>query len=69
MTTEMGKRLRTMREEHNLTQQELANKLGIAREQITRYEIGSKLPSLLIAIQLSDALGCSLDYLVGRRCS
>ncbi|MDE6724735.1 MAG: helix-turn-helix domain-containing protein, partial [Ruminiclostridium sp.] len=67
--TEMGKRLRTMREERHLTQQELANRLGIAREQVTRYETGTKIPPLLIAIQISDVLGCSLDYLVGRRCN
>ena len=69
MTTEMRKRLRTMREEHNLTQQELANKLGIARELITRYETGTKFPTLLTAIQISDIFDCSLDQLVGRRCS
>ncbi len=69
MTTEMGKRLRTMREEQHLTQQELANKLGIGRDLVSRYEMGTKLPTLLVAIQISDVLDCSLDYLVGRKCS
>lgn len=69
MTNEMGKRLKTLREEKSMTQQDLANQLGIAREQVTRFESGTKYPSWLIAIQISDILDCSLDYLAGRRCS
>lgn len=65
----IGKRLRQLRENSGLTQPELAEKLGVNQSTITRYENGTKIPTLPVAIQMADIFGCSLDSLVERRCS
>lgn len=65
----IGKRLRQLRENSGLTQPELAAKLGINQSNIVRYENGTKIPTLPVAIQIADIFGCSLDSLVERRCS
>lgn len=41
----IGERLRAFREEHGLSQRDIAERAGMAREQITRFEKGT-LPSL-----------------------
>lgn len=65
----IGKRLRQLREDSGLTQPELAGKLGVNQSNIVRFENDTKVPTLLLAIQIADIFDCSLDTLVGRRCS
>ncbi len=64
----MGKHLKQLRENSGLTQPELAEKLGVKQAMISRMENDTKVPPLLLAIQIADVLDCSLDKLVGRRC-
>lgn len=65
----MGKQLKQLREDSGLTQPELAEKLGITQAMVTRIENDTKTPSLPLTIQIADVFDCSLDQLVGRRCS
>lgn len=58
--------LKTLRKEHCLTQQELAEKSGISRSNINTWESGKSLPLPDGLIALADAFGCSVDYLLGR---
>jgi transcriptional regulator with XRE-family HTH domain len=55
--------LKTIRKARNLTQQQLADILGIEQPSIQRYESGRS-PSLAQAIEIADALGVSLNELV-----
>lgn len=48
----------------NLTQQELADKCGVARPMITGIETGVKNPSASLLAVLATVLGCSIDDLV-----
>ena len=59
-------RIRDKRTEAGLTQRELAEKAGIARELIARAETGTSVPDISTLIKIADALGCQLDELVGR---
>lgn len=65
----MGKQLSQLRENSGLTQTELAEKLGVNQAMISRMEKDTKAPSLALTIQIADLFNCSLDQLVGRRCS
>lgn len=47
-----------------LTQQELADKIGVARSIETRYELGDKTPPLATLIRLADVLDCTVNDLV-----
>jgi transcriptional regulator with XRE-family HTH domain len=68
MSTEnvFGKRLKERRELKNMSKQELADAVGVSRPNILFYEDGRNDPSLKIAGKLADALGVTLDYLMGR---
>ena len=59
-------RIRELREDHDQTQQTIANKLYMQREQYRRYETGEREIPLNIAILLADLYNVSLDYLAGR---
>lgn len=48
--------LRDLRENAHLTQQELADKVGITRSQICMIEIGKSKPSIELAKKLGEAL-------------
>ena len=58
--------VRWHRTDAQFTQAELAERAGLAFETISRVESGREPPSLRTAISLADALGISLDAVVGR---
>ena len=61
---EFPERLTVLRKERGLTQQALADAVGLAVLQIRRYEGGTSQPTLGIIRKLSIALGISADMLV-----
>lgn len=63
----IGANLRRLREGLGLSQGQLSAMLGHERQsRLCRWEMGDGTPSLPAAIALADALGVSLDELVGR---
>lgn len=62
MNESIGAKLRTLRKERKLTQQELADRLGIKRPSISNYEIGRRTPSLKELRRFSEFFGVGLDY-------
>lgn len=62
---DFGLRLKTLREINKLTQAQLAVRVGVRTETITRYENNTKVPSLYRAAKLVRVLHGSLDYLMG----
>lgn len=61
------KRLRDMREDHDMTQAQVAEVLGIQQTVYSRYERGFQTIPLEHLIALADLYQVSLDYLVGRK--
>ena len=59
-------RIKFLREELNMTQQELANKLNGAKSTVAMYEKGDRKPSMEILLKLSDIFDCSIDYILGK---
>jgi transcriptional regulator with XRE-family HTH domain len=59
-------RIKILREELNMTQQELADKLGGAKSSVAMYENEDRKPSLEILIKLSEIFDCSIDYILGK---
>lgn len=58
-------RLRDLRKNANLTQLELADKIGRTPGQVSKYELDSGEPGLDILVKLGDIFDVSVDYLVG----
>ena len=59
------KRLRDLREDNDKTQTEIAEILGILRQQYARYETGQQEMPMHHFITLSRYYGVSLDYMAG----
>lgn len=58
-------RLKELREEKGLTQEELALMLGLKRQSISNYENGGRQPDYNTLIKIADFFGVTVDYLVG----
>ena len=62
---EFGHRLMVCRNDRKLSQDELAVKSGVSKDNIARYETGLNKPGLDKAYALAAALDVTLDELVG----
>ncbi len=49
-----GTFLKELRKEKNITQEELAEKMGVSRRTVSRWETGSNMPDMDILIDISD---------------
>ena len=60
---EIGKRIKALRKEHGLTQEQLAEQLGVAANTIARIETGNRGISIDLAIELVVRFETTLDYI------
>ncbi|MCR4561868.1 MAG: helix-turn-helix domain-containing protein [Bacilli bacterium] len=60
-------RLRELRNKSGLTQNEIANKLGVSGQTILNWENGIYEPKINQLIQLADLFNVSVDYLIERK--
>lgn len=60
----LGEMIRSKREERNMTQQELADRLYVTRQTVSRWESGSRCPDLIMSKKIADIFGLTLDELV-----
>lgn len=59
-------RIRDMREDHDMTQREIAQFLGITQSVYSKYEAGSVTIPATTIDKLADLYKTSADYLMGR---
>lgn len=62
---EFGNRLRQLRKDRKLTQQQLAELIGVKNSVISFYEVGERTPSPDVLRKLALALHVTADYLLG----
>ena len=62
---DFGLRIRELREQHKLSQEQLGWKVGRSKSVISSYENNIKVPPLDILTQMAVVFNVSLDYLVG----
>lgn len=60
----IGAFLRDLRKEHNLTQEELGEKLGATNKTISRWETGTYMPPVDILLQMSKLYGVSVNEIL-----
>lgn len=59
---EINNRIRRLRFDHDeMTQQELANRVGCTRQTIIAVEAGKYVPSLSLAFQITKAFGVTVE--------
>ena len=61
---ELGDKLRTLRREKGLSQEELAVMIGVSRQALSKWEAGQSRPELDKLLALSDTFGVTIDSLV-----
>lgn len=59
-----AQKLKETREAKGITQEKLAETVGISRNSLFGYENGIKVPNVVTAQKLAEALGVSLDELM-----
>lgn len=57
-------RLKRLRKQNGYSQEQLADKLGIARQTISKWENGQAVPELNGLMLLSDLYGVTIDRMV-----
>jgi len=64
MSKFFGEKLKQIRQEKNLSQEDFANLLGTSKQVISRYETGQRTPKITIAQQYADKLNVPLSFLI-----
>lgn len=60
-----GNRLKTLRKQAGLTQQNVADRLGVTKSVVSFYELKQRAPSPDVLIRYSELFHVSTDYLLG----
>ena len=63
MNFEFGKRIKALRLSRSMTQEQLAQKLGISPQAVSKWESGTNMPDILILPDLSVIFGVTIDDL------
>lgn len=61
---ELSERLRNLRREKGWSQEELADRIGVSRQALSKWESGQSVPELEKLVVLSELYGVSLDSMV-----
>ena len=62
---DFGAKLKSLRKQAGMTQQELATKLGITKSVVSYYELSERMPSPEVLKDLAIIFHVSADYLLG----
>lgn len=63
--TEFGNKLSELLKENDITQRELAKKVGLSEQCICRYINGNRVPKATSVVEIAKALNVDIDYLIG----
>ncbi|MDD5022405.1 MAG: helix-turn-helix domain-containing protein [Endomicrobiaceae bacterium] len=64
-----GRRLKKLREQHNLSTKVLGEIVGVSDATISRYENGKRDPDLMAAYNIAEYFGVTVEYLCGENSS
>ena len=61
----LGETIQALRRQKNLTQEQLAELVGVSRQAVSKWELNTALPDTDKLVPLARALGVSVDELLG----
>lgn len=64
MTTNMADRIQYLRKTKGLSQEELANKVGVSRQAVSKWESGQSTPDIEKIIIMSELFEVTTDYIL-----
>lgn len=56
--------LKKLREQHGMSQAELAERIGVAQPTVAQYESGIRVPNAVTAVMIAKRLGTTVEQLV-----
>lgn len=59
----IGENIQRFRKEARLSQEELAEKVGVSRQTVAKWENGTTVPDIYTCMKMADVFGISLDAL------
>lgn len=62
----LGYRLKELRKDNNMSQEELGKLLGVTKVSVSGYENGTRIPSMEVLVTILNVFKISADYLLGR---
>ena len=62
----LGYRIRSLRKEKMLSQEQLGKLIGVSKVSVSGYESGNRIPSINILEKMVDVFNISTDYILGR---
>src|SRR5690242_4513008 len=63
IAAEIGARIRSYREQHGLSQKQMAELVGIDPSTLCKYEKGTEMPSAPTLARIAMVMDCTMDYL------
>lgn len=66
-TVQVGKKIAELRKAHNMTQFELADKLGISFQAVSNWERGNSMPDISKLPEIAELFSVSIDEILGKR--
>ena len=66
MIIELGEKLKALRIENHLRQDQVARLVNVEKSSISMYETGVRQPSYITLVRLADVFNVTTDYLLGR---
>lgn len=63
-TRKFGRALSVLRKDADMTQSEVADRLNLSRQAVSRYECGESFPDISILVQIAELFGLTLDVLI-----
>ena len=62
----LGNRIKALRNEAELTQEEFGDKLNVTKVAVSKWELGKRSPDTEMLIKIADIGNVSTDWLLGR---
>ena len=59
-----GEKIARLRKDRGMTQEELAEKLGVSSQAVSKWENGNAMPEVAVLVLLSQILNCSTDSIL-----
>ncbi|MDE6398492.1 MAG: helix-turn-helix domain-containing protein [Clostridiales bacterium] len=65
MKVSVAQRLKEIRKENGLTQEQFGNKLSVSQDTVSLWEKGVSSPSVETVIAIAEIFGLTADYILG----